>query len=60
MTVYLVLALILINGQPQIKGGVHPTRDACDTRRAEILDTLTVQRISPCEPIDLDEVTPFP
>lgn len=53
MIVYLFLALVVINGQPQLKGGTHATKAACEAHRAEMLSVLEVRHASRCKPVVL-------
>lgn len=53
MIVYLYLALILVNGQPELKGGTFDTAADCTARLAGLRREHTVLRESGCHALHL-------
>lgn len=51
MSVYLLLVLVLVNGEPTLKGGLYQTEAMCAMARAHALTQADVQGATTCRPL---------
>lgn len=55
MIVYVFLALVILDGKPQLKGGVHETRESCEAQRTALLAKAVTTRTTRCQAMILTE-----